>query len=95
MRVECPRCHGEWFRDIEPETGNPYACYRCGNTGTIEAPHGACQDCGEALDRLEAAGYSDPKEAYCSDCAPRHWATDEGEGPEIPTGRPKPAALQQ
>ncbi len=53
-RVPCPRCHGEWYRDLEPESGLPYTCFRCGNTGEVDAPHGACRECGEAL--LEGEG---------------------------------------
>ena len=31
----CPRCYGEWSHDIEPDTGMPYTCYTCYNTGTV------------------------------------------------------------
>ena len=36
-QIICPRCYGEWAYDIEPDTGNPYTCYTCYNTGTVEA----------------------------------------------------------
>lgn len=34
--IDCPRCHGDWYMDIEPETGNPYTCFTCGNTGRVK-----------------------------------------------------------
>jgi hypothetical protein len=54
MRITCPRCCGLWYMDLEPESGLPYTCFRCGNTGTVEAPHGACHDCGQELMEGEA-----------------------------------------
>lgn len=62
--VECPRCHGDWHRDLEPETGRPYSCYRCGNTGWVDAPHGSCPGCGETL----LAGEGEAFEGTCEDC---------------------------
>lgn len=64
-RVECPKCHGDWYRDIEPESGLPYSCFRCGNTGWVDAPHGACPSCGDTL--LEGEG--EACGGQCEDCA--------------------------
>lgn len=63
--VECPRCHGDWYRDLEPESGLPYSCFRCGNTGQVDAPHGVCRDCGETL--LEGEG--ETLDWRCEACA--------------------------
>jgi hypothetical protein len=29
--VDCPRCGGAWYLDIEPDSGVPYTCFYCGN----------------------------------------------------------------
>ena len=36
--IDCPSCGGYWYMDIEPETGNPYTCFACGNSGVIKVP---------------------------------------------------------
>jgi DNA-directed RNA polymerase subunit RPC12/RpoP len=29
--VDCPRCGGLWYTDLEPGSNLPYTCFRCGN----------------------------------------------------------------
>ena len=81
-RVTCPRCFGRWYEDLEPESGLPYTCFRCGNTGEVDAPHGACRSCGEVLQEGEAEACG----GTCEQCemdrleGSRGWA--EAYGPE-------------
>lgn len=35
--IDCPSCGGEGNHGIEPESGNPYACYACGMRGRVKA----------------------------------------------------------
>lgn len=36
-RVECPQCGGYGHTGIEEETGCPFSCYLCGESGWVDA----------------------------------------------------------
>jgi hypothetical protein len=40
IEVDCPRCGGHWYNDLD-ETGTPYTCYHCCN-GTLKCYEDEC-----------------------------------------------------
>ncbi len=39
--VDCPSCGGDWYMDIEPDTGVPYTCFACCNGSLVWRKHQA------------------------------------------------------
>ena len=62
--VDCPRCGGRWYEDLEPGSNLPYTCFYCCN-GTLRITRAMVEaedmrpeyDAGQRACMAELAGY--------------------------------------
>jgi endogenous inhibitor of DNA gyrase (YacG/DUF329 family) len=52
--VTCPNCGGDGYTGIEEDSGRPYTCYRCCETGMVTKASADAEAYAEAVYRAEA-----------------------------------------